>query len=65
MDDKLMMIHKITLFNGVKLVVKSLNTQLIKPTKQNSLECIRIRYYKTLGTSVIKRQLFPIQLLIW
>ena len=41
------------------LKLERLDTQLNKPTNQNSLE-IRKRYYKTLGTSVINSPLSPL-----
>ena len=50
-------------------MLKRLNTQLNDPTNQNSLKSpklfsqqIRNRYYKTLGTKVIKSQLSPLYL---
>ena len=62
-----MVIHKITSFSSLQLVVEILNTQLNKTTKQNSLKStkllgqqIRKRYYKTLGTRVIISSFSPL-----
>ena len=61
-----MMMHNITPSVDYNQGLKRLDTELNIPTKQNSIndpkvvgQRIRYRYYKTLGTSVIKQPNVP------
>ena len=67
-----MIINKITLSVDYNYGLKRLNTKLNESSNQNSLKSpklfnkqIRKRYYKTLGTSVIKSPMSPSSLFIW
>ena len=70
MDDKLMYIPnddiQIYPFCRLNKWLKSLNTQLTKAKNQNSpvllSQLIKERYYKTLETSVINSQSYPLSL---
>ncbi len=63
-----MMIHKITPYVHQNRWLKRFNTQLNESTNQKLIKVLKVvkptSYYKSLRTSVIKRPLSPLSLLV-